>query len=111
MSPAAVRRSMKKRGSCGLKQARYETSCRLLAARCLEVQNALVKVATSSASPAPVKTAVAPATVFGPRSNRKCRSASASVRLSRVSNDRAAADRVMGDYSNATLSAYVEARL
>src|SRR5262245_22786180 len=38
---------MKKRGSCGLKQARYEISCRLLAARCLLVQNSLTSVSTT----------------------------------------------------------------
>src|SRR2546423_1752309 len=37
---------MKKRGSCGLKHARYDTSWRLLAARCLLVQNSLTRVST-----------------------------------------------------------------
>src|SRR5688572_31633911 len=46
-SPGAVKRSMKNRGSWGLKQARYETSCRLCAARCLLVQNSLTKVSTT----------------------------------------------------------------
>jgi hypothetical protein len=38
---------MKKRGSCGLKQARYDTSWRLFAARCLLVQNSLTSVSTT----------------------------------------------------------------
>src|ERR1700722_1092814 len=42
---------MKKRGSCGLKQAREETSCRLLAARCLAVQNSFTHVGTERVSP------------------------------------------------------------
>ena len=46
-SPGAVNRSMKKRGSCGLKHARYETSWRLCAARCLLVQNSLTSVSTT----------------------------------------------------------------
>src|SRR5688500_14272997 len=47
MSRGAVNRSMKKRGSCGLKHARYDTSCRLCAARCLLVQNSLTNVSTT----------------------------------------------------------------
>src|SRR5688572_11172162 len=38
---------MKNRGSCGLKQARYETSWRLFAARCRLVQNSLTNVSTT----------------------------------------------------------------
>src|SRR5215510_14165397 len=38
---------MKNRGSCGLKHARYDTSCRLLAARCRLVQNSLTSVSTT----------------------------------------------------------------
>src|SRR5580765_6212275 len=46
MSPGSVKRSMKNLGSWGLKHARYDTSCRLLAARCLLVQNSLTRVST-----------------------------------------------------------------
>src|SRR5438046_739966 len=38
---------MKNLGSCGLKHARYDTSWRLLAARCLLVQNSLTSVSTT----------------------------------------------------------------
>src|SRR3954471_5192183 len=37
---------MKNLGSCGLKHARYDTSWRLFAARCLLVQNSLTSVST-----------------------------------------------------------------
>ena len=42
---------MKKRGSCGLKQARYEISCRLCAARWRLVQNSFTNVGTRTTRP------------------------------------------------------------
>ncbi len=50
-APGAVSRSMKNRGSCGLKQARYEISWRLCAARCRLVQNSLTNVGTAATRP------------------------------------------------------------
>src|SRR5437879_4325804 len=70
---------MKKRGSCGLKQARYETSCRLLAARCLEVQNSFTYVGTVIRLPAPVSAVVSMICVAFPNS-RKAANCSAKER-------------------------------
>ena len=42
---------MKNAGNWGLKQARYEISCRLLAARCLLVQNSFVSTGTITPVP------------------------------------------------------------
>ena len=73
-SPGAVSRSMKKRGNCGLKHARYEISCRLCAARCRAVQNSLVSVLTRSGSPASVRRSTSRTTVGdapGPANSRR----------------------------------------
>src|SRR5205809_536912 len=48
VSFSVVSRCTKKRGNCGLKHARYEISCRLLAARCFDVQNSLMHTGTAS---------------------------------------------------------------
>ena len=54
---------MKNRGSCGLKQARYEISWRLCAARCRLVQNSLTNVGTCTMRPSGRAAAVTVSTV------------------------------------------------
>src|SRR6185295_4780404 len=81
---------MKKRGSWGLKQARYEISWRLCAARCLEVQNSLVNVLTCTEAPASLVTTSRSVAVAVP-SQRKLRTDSSNAEGSSSLNGRIAA--------------------
>src|SRR5688572_18077441 len=66
---------MKNRGNCGLKQARYETSCRLFAPRCAAVQNSFTNVGTFT-RPSALKVSVTK--VFEPNPSKPRNSAAKS---------------------------------
>ena len=80
---------MKKRGSWGLKHARYEISWRLCAARCLDVQNSLVNVLTCTGAPASLVTRSRSVAVAAPF-QRKLRTDSSKARGSCSSSGRSA---------------------
>ena len=65
---------MKNRGNWGLKQARYEISWSELPARCLAVQNSLVKTGTSSAPPRAFAVRSMEVRVFSPNAAKASRS-------------------------------------
>src|ERR1700674_5305323 len=66
---------MKKRGNCGLKQARYETSWRELAWRWRAVQNSFTKAGISRVWPSGPPNAVASLRVGWPNSRKAASSA------------------------------------